>query len=163
MSKTLDDIAEIVGFTATLKLSAVFGGAAIFVPKEVGPNHKVSKLIGHDAAQALAAWLAGSVVKIPASREFVMLRTAAAVTDMSARGFGPRAIAASLGLHPNTVANMQALAKRAGIEATSEALDQLQSCAAQLQPDLFAQPAHARGGAQKQVALKRRKRRSIGA
>jgi hypothetical protein len=152
MSKTLDQIADIIGGTAMLKLAAVYGGKSIFLPASIAPAHPVAKLLGQEAAQALSVWLAGGVVKVPAAKEFEMLRTAQRVADMSERGFGARSIAQSLGIHPNSVSNMRALAQRSGMLEVAMAIDtelQRGAQAASLQVDLFApggpKPSRARG------------------
>ena len=52
---TLDDIASVIGFSATLRLSAWFGdGSNLYVPNEIGEDHVITKLIGISAASRLS-------------------------------------------------------------------------------------------------------------
>lgn len=50
---TLDDLAAIIGFTATARLAAWFGGKNLYVPAEVAPDSVLVSLIGMSAARRL--------------------------------------------------------------------------------------------------------------
>lgn len=55
---TLDDIAGVIGFTATLRLAAWFGGGAngnnLYVPEKVEDDQLLVRLIGRSAAERMA-------------------------------------------------------------------------------------------------------------
>lgn len=52
---TLDDIAGVIGFTATLRLSAWFGaGNNLYVPEDVEDDQLLVRLIGLSAAKRMA-------------------------------------------------------------------------------------------------------------
>lgn len=50
---TLDDLAAIIGFTATARLAAWFGGKNLYVPGEIQPDSVLASLIGMSAARRL--------------------------------------------------------------------------------------------------------------
>lgn len=55
MNTTLDDLASVIGFTATLRLSAWLGGVSnIYVPEVPEEGQLLVRLIGMPAAKALA-------------------------------------------------------------------------------------------------------------
>lgn len=62
---TLDDLAPIVGFTATIRLTAYYGGKNMTVPKHVSDKHVLAKLIGMSAAKKLADEYAGCRFWVP--------------------------------------------------------------------------------------------------
>ena len=62
---SLDDIAPIVGFSATIRLSAYYGNANMMVPKEVSEKHTLAKIIGMSAARLLCAEMGGTTVSMP--------------------------------------------------------------------------------------------------
>lgn len=51
---TLDDLAGIIGFSATVRLAAWFGGMNLYVPATVEPGQKIVTLIGESAARRLS-------------------------------------------------------------------------------------------------------------
>ncbi len=63
--ESLIEIAEIIGKGAALQLANEFGGTEEYIPKTINKDHKISKCIGHDAAQILAAWAGGWRLEIP--------------------------------------------------------------------------------------------------
>jgi hypothetical protein len=53
---TLDDLAAVIGFSATLRISAWFGnGGNVYVPENAQEGQLLVKLIGMSAASALSA------------------------------------------------------------------------------------------------------------
>ncbi|MDP2262661.1 MAG: helix-turn-helix domain-containing protein [Hydrogenophaga sp.] len=62
---THDDLAPIVGFTATIKLAAYYGGKNMTVPKKISEKHVLAKLIGVPAASALANEWPGCILAVP--------------------------------------------------------------------------------------------------
>ncbi len=49
----LQEIAELIGLPATLKLVKAYGGTRLYVPKRFDPDHPIVKLIGHELAARL--------------------------------------------------------------------------------------------------------------
>jgi len=65
MNTTLDDIAAVIGFTATIRLAAHYGGRDMNVPVAVSDKHMIAKLVGMSALQRLHAEWAGERVTMP--------------------------------------------------------------------------------------------------
>lgn len=62
---THEDLAQIIGFTATIQLSAYFGGGNMTVPKHVSEKTVLAKVIGVSAARALSNEYAGERFWVP--------------------------------------------------------------------------------------------------
>jgi hypothetical protein len=68
---TLDDVAAIIGFSATLRLSAWFGDAGnLYVPSVVTEDQVLSKLIGVSAAKRLSAEWGRQHLALPRLRAY---------------------------------------------------------------------------------------------
>lgn len=74
LSPQLRLLAEIVGVEGVLKLSRVYGGRRLYVPANPGPSHRLSKLLGHDRAIALAREFGGLRTENPVPRAFLFFR-----------------------------------------------------------------------------------------
>ncbi|MFO1417275.1 MAG: Mor transcription activator family protein [Methylotetracoccus sp.] len=55
----LRPLVEVAGWPAVCKLVEAYGGTRLYVPKSLGPDHELARLIGFDEALALAALLGG--------------------------------------------------------------------------------------------------------
>lgn len=65
---TLDDIAAVVGFAATVRLCAWYGDASyLYVPLKVDGEHHLVRLIGRSAANRLSKEWGGEHLAIPSS------------------------------------------------------------------------------------------------
>lgn len=53
LPRILQDLAEIIGLAATLRLVEAYGGVRLYVPKRFDPDHPIVKLIGHAPAVLL--------------------------------------------------------------------------------------------------------------
>ena len=63
---TLDDISAVIGFTATLRLSAWYGnGNNLYVPPVVAEHHVLANLLGRSAAERLARAFGGEWLASP--------------------------------------------------------------------------------------------------
>ena len=70
-NSTLDDVAAVIGFSATLRLSAWFGdGGNLYVPREVDEDHLLVKLIGMSAAKALCSEWPGEHMSLPRIKSY---------------------------------------------------------------------------------------------
>lgn len=74
LSPLLRQLADAVGVEGVLKLSRAFGGQRIYVPTNPGPEHRLSKLLGHDRAIALAREFGGIRTDNPVPRAFLFFR-----------------------------------------------------------------------------------------
>jgi hypothetical protein len=64
-NSTLDDIAAVAGFTATVRLAAHYGGRDMNVPKHVSELHPIAKLVGLSVMTRLCAEWPGERVAVP--------------------------------------------------------------------------------------------------
>lgn len=70
-NSTLDDVSSVIGFSATLRLSAWFGdGGNLYVPREVDDEHLLVKLIGMSAARALCSEWPGEHMSLPRIKSY---------------------------------------------------------------------------------------------
>lgn len=74
LSPLLRQLADTVGVESVLKLSRAFGGKRLYVPANPGPEHRLSKLLGHDRAIALAREFGGLRTENPVPRAFLFFR-----------------------------------------------------------------------------------------
>lgn len=73
----VQEIADLIGLPATLKLVEAYGGTRLYVPKRFDPDHPIVKLIGHELAALLFARFGGQdqfdvprcVIAIKAARD----------------------------------------------------------------------------------------------
>lgn len=61
----LQEIAELIGMAAMLKLVAKYGGVRLYVPKTIATGHDLVELIGRQAAETLADHFGGEMLEIP--------------------------------------------------------------------------------------------------
>lgn len=62
---TLDDLSAIIGFTATARLAAWFGGRNLYVPEQAIPDSALASLVGMSAAKRLSAEFGLEWVAVP--------------------------------------------------------------------------------------------------
>lgn len=68
---TLDDVAAVIGFSATLRLAAWFGdGGNVYVPEKVSEGQVLARLIGISAAQKLCSEWGGEHLALPRLRAY---------------------------------------------------------------------------------------------
>lgn len=68
---TLDDVAAVIGFSATLRLAAWFGDEkSLYVPHTLTEQHALSKLIGFSAARRLSEAWGGERLALPRLRAY---------------------------------------------------------------------------------------------
>lgn len=91
---TLDDIAGVIGFTNTLKLSAWFGDLNyLYVPEKVEDGQVIVKLIGFSAAKKLSDEWGSQNIWIPRLRAYEEEDRRRTIGRMLTRGFSPREVA----------------------------------------------------------------------
>jgi hypothetical protein len=95
---TLEDVSAVIGFTATLRLSAWFGDGTsnCYVPRRVEEGQIIERLIGMPAAKALSEAWGGEHLAIPRLRDYEDDMRKKAIGRMFEKGFGSREIAAHL-------------------------------------------------------------------
>lgn len=95
---TLEDISAVIGFTATLRLSAWYGDGIgnAYVPLLAEDGQVIARLIGLPAAKALSKEWGGEHLAVPRLRDYEDDMRKKAIARMSEKGFRNREIAAHL-------------------------------------------------------------------
>lgn len=95
---TLEDISAVIGFTATLRLSAWFGDrtSPCYVPSVAAEGQLIARLVGLPAAKALSKEWGGEHIAVARVLEYEQDIRKKAVGRMFEKGFGSREIAAHL-------------------------------------------------------------------
>lgn len=115
-NSTLDDIAAVIGFSATLRLSAWLGDLNyLYVPAEVSEEHFLAKLIGISAAKALSKEWGGESLAIPFAKPFEVDVKRRMVCRMLEQGFNTREIAKFLQVSERRVQQIQRELEMAGL------------------------------------------------
>jgi hypothetical protein len=90
---TLDDIASVIGFTATLRLAAWFGeGSNIYVPLNVAEDQMLVRLLGLSAARRLTEAWPGEHLAVPRPQEYETQVQRRQIVDLLGNGFSSRKI-----------------------------------------------------------------------
>lgn len=111
-NSTLDDIAAVIGFSATVRIAAHYGGRDLNIPRHVSELHPIAKLIGVSALNRLHAEWQGERVTVPTlTFAEVEVRNARILSELQ-QGVSIEAIASVEGV---TIRRVQQL--RRGFEA----------------------------------------------
>lgn len=94
----LDDLASVIGYTATCALSAWYGGKTLYVPAKAGPDHPMSRLIGESALRALVREFGSEILKIPGDHVAIRMRRDRIACERFAEGWIPSRVADDLGI-----------------------------------------------------------------
>lgn len=101
---TLDDLSAVIGFSATVRLSAWYGeGNNLYVPNEINEESFLAKLIGLPAATRLSAEWAGEHLAIPRLDSYERDVRAKLISRMAEQKFNTHEIANHLRLSERRV------------------------------------------------------------
>mgnify|MGYP003412766455 CR=1 FL=1 len=90
---TLDDIAGVIGFTATLRLSAWFGaGNNLYVPEVVEDDQQLVRLIGRSAAERMATAFPREHLAVPRPTSYEEDLRRWRIATLLERGFSTRQV-----------------------------------------------------------------------
>lgn len=99
---TLDDLAAIVGFSATVRFSMWFGARGnkynTYIPNQVNEGHVISKLIGVPAMRRLVDEFGGEHLSVPSLHGAFIEGRNALIRDRLLAGIGTKIIAEETGL-----------------------------------------------------------------
>lgn len=93
----LAEIAEVAGTGAALSLVAAHGGQRIYIPASMGDGHPLVRLLGRDAADALAGRFGPAALDVPRFSASTTRRRAADAVRLRAEGKSANAVARQLG------------------------------------------------------------------
>jgi DNA-binding NarL/FixJ family response regulator len=95
---TLDDLAGVIGFTATLRIAAWYGGCNIYVPAHPDESMQIVKLIGLPCAVRLAESWGTETIAVPTMWAYEEDQRNRLVGKLLERGVSPKDIARDMGL-----------------------------------------------------------------
>jgi hypothetical protein len=112
---TLDDVAAIIGFSATLRLAAWYGnGNTLYVPATVSEGQMLVKLIGMSSAKRLSEEWPGELIAIPSISAYEVDLKKRQVCRMLEQKFGTREIAVFLKMSERRVSQIAAELEESG-------------------------------------------------
>ncbi|WP_281983003.1 hypothetical protein [Azonexus hydrophilus] len=112
----LEDIAAEIGFGATVRLAAVYGGSTIRIPTKCSDGHPLVKLLGHTCVGRLAVMFPSpETLDVPNLAEFERWRKVKAVASLASRDVPKADIATLTAMSPRHVGNMLKLAAKVGL------------------------------------------------
>ncbi len=115
---TLDDIAAVIGFTATLRLSAWFGeGTNLYVPPQAFEDQMLARLLGMSAARRLSEAWPGEHLAIPRPQEYDAQVQRRQIVDLLSNGLTSRKISHFLRLSERRVQQIIRELETAGLIA----------------------------------------------
>lgn len=103
----LQDIADLIGLPATLKLVEHYGGGRLYVPKRFDPDHPLVKIVGHaNAARLVEAYGGEEHFDIPRNLASVLAARNARIRDDRAGGMSHRQLALHYQLTERQIRNV---------------------------------------------------------
>lgn len=91
----VEQLSEVIGLHATLRLVAGWGGLTLYVPDKYDPGHMITKVIGEEAALNLELEYGGQTLVVPKT-DLRAIETDVSVIKLSVEGASPRTIAKAL-------------------------------------------------------------------
>lgn len=104
----LDDIAGVIGYTATRQLAAWFSGRSIYVPRSARSDHPLARLIGLPALRSLVGEFACLQLAIPTEAEDDRWRRDRRIATLLVAGQDARSVAEEVGLTVRRVEQIRA-------------------------------------------------------
>ncbi|PAS92236.1 MAG: hypothetical protein CGU28_16890 [Candidatus Dactylopiibacterium carminicum] len=110
-----EDLGAILGFEATSRLLAVYGGGTLYIPNEASEKHPIAAVIGLPAMRHLCEEFGGQILRVPEHDEFRRLRLVRSVARLLSLGLSYSAVADSLGVAPRQVQRYRQQAEEIGL------------------------------------------------
>lgn len=107
---TLDDLAAIIGFSATVRFAMWFGSAGhhnTYIPLVVDEQHVMSKLIGEPAMRRLVDEMGGERLHVPNLQSVLVEGRNALIRDRFLEGKGSKEISVETGLTERRVQQLR--------------------------------------------------------
>ena len=112
---TLDDLANIIGFSATVRLSAFFGGKNLYIPASISPGQVIVTLIGEPAARRLSDEFGREHIALPSLHGPLREQRNSTIYYRLVAGESPRQISAAIGLTERRVIQIKCELERLGL------------------------------------------------
>ena len=112
-----DDIAAVIGFTATLRLCAWYGdpNANLYIPSKPTPGHEIEKLIGPAAFKRLCAEWGNETLSVPMLQGYEDDCRNRLLRDLLLKGLSPREISRTLYVGERRVQQLRTHLEEAGM------------------------------------------------
>lgn len=116
-NSSLDDVAAVIGFTATLRLVAWYGdtNAQVYVPEAADPEHEFARVIGLAAFRRLADEWGGQHLAVPTLDAYEEDCRNRRVKLLLERSLSPREIGRIVGLGERRVQQIRRTLEEAGL------------------------------------------------
>ena len=115
-NNTLDDVAGVIGFSATLRLAAWFGdGGNVYIPETFVEGQVLAKLVGNSAAKKLTEEWGGQHLALPRLRAYEDDLKKRLVGRMLEQGFGTREISVHVRISERRVQQIARELEAAGL------------------------------------------------
>lgn len=111
----MEDLGAAMGFEATNRLIAIFGGCSLYVPQCIDSDHPIVRVVGAKPAQRLAAEFGGETLNLPDNDEFSRLRRTRQVARLLRAGLNPRDVATLVGCSTRHVRRYRTEAEEIGL------------------------------------------------
>ena len=108
----MEDVAAVIGYTATTRLVNWFGGRQIYVPARATPEHPIAQAIGEVAFARLVQEFGCEILRIPFDE---LDRRDRIIADLVMLGKGSREIAEKTGLTERRVQQIRKRLEDSGI------------------------------------------------
>lgn len=112
---TLDDLASIIGFTATLRLAAWYGDSNLYVAATIAEDQRLVALIGEPAARRLSDEFGRQHIWVPGLHAAHREKRNHLIWTRLMEGAGSKAIAKETGLTERRVLQMRVQFERMGL------------------------------------------------
>lgn len=119
---TLDDISAVIGFSATIRLSAWVAGEdpqgfRVFIPESISADHMLAKLLGLHVAEKLCKEWPGEWLDVPSLSQLKQIRFMRQVARLFELGESARGIARATSLTKRRVEQIRHELMDAGLLA----------------------------------------------
>jgi hypothetical protein len=112
----IDQLGEIIGAVATLRMLALFGNTFLHIPKTMPETHVIARCIGLPAARKLSERFAGEKLAIPSGEQsFLRLVRVRRTAALLRAGTSPSDIALLIGLGRRQVRYYRVEAEELGL------------------------------------------------
>ena len=111
----VEDICAVIGYSATVRLVAWFGGDYLRIPDQYNPDHLLAKVIGRPAFKRLVEAMGGHSMFVPNDSFREQAHQMKCIYHLLRDGCSCRAIAAATNLSSRQVVNIRRRLEEIGL------------------------------------------------
>jgi hypothetical protein len=119
----LEDVAQVIGYSATARLAGWFGGSNLYIPKEASEDHTLAKLLGVPVLRRLVDEYGGETIPIPIDVVRDDARRDRVILAMFTKGVSIRDVAIWSNLSTRQVTGIKASLIKQGLLASNTVLE----------------------------------------